>query len=490
MASRKKITEFHGSSRRDFIKYTAALGAWFGLERWRVLEAVGDIGGPALADAAACSITNRSVHVFGGSAGFCWFTLLWPQIYAAQNKAKNNKLAFYEPQAGMFPGTDRPLAYGSVTPWKNLAPDHQVSAFMAGDNEFGGTHNDAPNNQLFVDGNKSSLFSACATLQLANPTLVPVIVVDVPNGLNKVTLGQLPYAPAVQGAPAPVRVQSGLAMANLFDSAASAAMGPLSTPANASYFEAYYKAFLGLQATANRPTYARGYSVGKAASRIIGINLSSQLKPINDDYMRYGIDKGTPSKLREFGETLMVTAKAFKLGLTSCVMMPAFNDDYHKAFIDPGEPMKTIKVISTILDGFLGDLRVPDPSCAGTRISDNLVMTFHSDTPKNPIDATPDWIDATPGKCNWIYALGAGWLRTGWYGGVTIENGASVVTTFDPANGKDIRNAPGAASNTTTAAAIPTAGAIAYAVAKGDMRRVGDVYKGGDFSGIVIPKIQ
>ena len=172
------------------------------------------------------------------------------------------------------------------------------------------------------------------------------------------------------------------------------------------------------------------------------------------------------------------------------MILVAFNDDYHKAFTDPGEPMKTTKIIGTILDGFMNDLKVPDPSCAGTRIADNLVMTFHSDTPKNPINASPDWVDDTPGRCNWLYALGGGWLKTGWFGGVGIENGAAVVTTFDAATGKDVRNAPNAAQNTTTAAALPTAGAIAYAVAKGDMRRVGDVYKGPDFSGIVVPKIQ
>ena len=497
MATRKKHIDLRGTTRRDFIKYTTALGAFFGLERWRVFEQLGDIGGPALADSAACAITNRSVHVMGGSAGFAWFQLLWPQTYVADPKTFKASFAFhdspnarYYPQGGAY-GTDGPLMYATQTPWKNLPGPRQMSCFMAGNNEFGGTHNDAPGlvggNVFAVDGNNNSMYSACAALQLANPTLVPVIIIDVPNG-GGVGAGKQPYTPAVNGSPTAVRVTSGSQIVGLFDSAASAAMGPLSSPQSASLFEAYYKAFVGLQATANRPTYARGYATAKDASRIIGINLSSQLKPTNDDYVRYGVNPlKTASKLTDFATTLIITAKAFKLGLTSCVMMPAFNDDFHAGFEKPGEPLATITVIGATLDAFLADLKVPDPQCAGSTIADNLVMTFHSDTPKTPL-IRADWPDATPGKCNWIYALGAGWLKTGWYGGVYLESGSAAVSTFDPATGAEVKKG-NAGTNTTTAAAMPTAGAILYAVAKGDIRRVNDFYKGTSFYGIVRPKI-
>ena len=53
------------------------------------------------------------------------------------------------------------------------------------------------------------------------------------------------------------------------------------------------------------------------------------------------------------------------------------------------------------------------------------------------------------------------------------------MTGFDPVTGNDV---PGQSSDVTATAA---AGAAAYAVAKGDMRRVQDFYRGAGINGIV-----
>jgi hypothetical protein len=472
MKRNRPAEHLRGSARRDFIKYTVGLGALFGLDRWKVFECVENVGGTAMAAEISCAITNRSVHIVAGAAGFAWFQLLWPHNDVAAGALNNPSLAFHDPKnARVLAGTDQPLTLGPQAPWQGFSPKRQISCFMAGRNEFTGAHIDNPTNSSTIDTNKG-LFAACATLQLANPTLVPVISVNTKNAA-------MPYG-AFGGAPSVVSVASGDQIVTQFDSAASSAMGPLASAKNAAYFEAYYKGFLGISAAANRPTYAKGFHTGKIASNLVGINLSNNLVPTPDDEARYGINLSTPTKLTSFAHTLIITAKAFKLGLTSCVMMPAFNDDPHAAFADMPTLVSTVTTLGKILDSFLGDLGVDDPTCAGAKISDNVVISIHTDTPKTPLVAAA-WPDDTPGNQNWVYVLGAGWLKNGWYGGIDRSGN---ITGFDPATGNVGANLPQSQAN-----AMPVAGAIAYAVAKGDMRRVEDFYHGSDISGIVRPKL-
>ena len=75
-----------------------------------------------------------------------------------------------------------------------------------------------------------------------------------------------------------------------------------------------------------------------------------------------------------------------------------------------------------------------------------------------------------------MYVLGAGHLRSGWFGGID-RNGN--VRGWDPATGED-RGDISSAQNATSAAA-----SILYAVAKGDMRRVQDFYRGADLGGVI-----
>jgi hypothetical protein len=75
-----------------------------------------------------------------------------------------------------------------------------------------------------------------------------------------------------------------------------------------------------------------------------------------------------------------------------------------------------------------------------------------------------------------MYVYGNGFLKTGWFGNVSA---ARVATGFDPTTGNLV---PGQGSGVTSA---PAAAAAAYAVAKGDLRRVQDFYNGPALDGII-----
>jgi hypothetical protein len=266
-------------------------------------------------------------------------------------------------------------------------------------------------------------------------------------------------------------------MVGLFDSASSRAGGVLSNANDASLFEAYYKAYLGLNAAAPRPTMVKSYTTAKVAANLLGRNLSGQLRPSSADLSRYGVSAGSPTKLQELAKALITTAKAFQLGLTSCVLIPAMQDDPHGAFADMGNLLSTVTTLGAILDGFMADLMaVDDPMCAGRKIGDSIVLSVHGDTPKDPLQRD-GWPDGTPNNSNWVYVLGNGLLKTGWFGGVFRDGSTK---SFDPDTG--------AAANVSAAStAMAASAAVAYAVAKGDLRRVNDFYRGSTLAGITKP---
>jgi hypothetical protein len=119
---------------------------------------------------------------------------------------------------------------------------------------------------------------------------------------------------------------------------------------------------------------------------------------------------------------------------------------------------------------------VTDPTCSGLKIADNTIITIHGDTPKDPFTRN-GWPDGTQNNSNWLYVMGNGYLKTGWFGGNTIDG---KTTGFDPSTGNDV---PNQSSSMTAAAA---GAAVAYAVAKGDIRRVQDFYTGPPLDGIVV----
>jgi hypothetical protein len=277
-------------------------------------------------------------------------------------------------------------------------------------------------------------------------------------------------------------VANAAGMVDLFNSASSLAGGALANASDAALFEAYYKANLSLHAAAARPTMTSGIRTGKVAANLLGKNLASQLKPTAEDLARYGVVAGTPAKLSSIANALITAYKAFSLNLTSHIMMPAFLDDPHGAFQNLTTLQQTVEGYGKILDAFMADvMAVPDPMCAGRKIGDNLVMAWNGDTTKDALNKS-GWPDGTMNNHNVLYVMGAGFVKAGWFGGI---NAQKALETWDPATGANT-----ATGMTSAQLAAPASAAVLYAVAKGDMRRVQDFYRGGAIDGVVNLQLQ
>jgi hypothetical protein len=232
---------------------------------------------------------------------------------------------------------------------------------------------------------------------------------------------------------------------------------------------------LSLKSAAGTPAVLRSFSTGKTASSLLGTNFADALAPSALDLARYGITGTSPTKLVDLAKSMIVTAKAFSMGLTSSVIIPAFRDDPHGAFNDMANLRMTVSTLGLILQAFRDDLmEMDDATCAGKKVGENMVVSIHGDTPKNPLNRN-GWPDGTPGNSNWTYVLGNGRLKTGWFGGIDRNGNAN---GWDPQTGADA-----VMSSAQTAASASAA--IAFAVAKGDMRRVNDFYNGVDIGGVI-----
>jgi hypothetical protein len=453
----QRLKDLRGPGRRDFLKWSATVAAALGLERARFLDALSGVAGTAMADSAACATTMRSIHFVAGNGGLANWTLIFPHI--EQATVNNANYAFHAPGQGkLATGTDKAWVYAAESPFQTLAKTRQVTAFMAGTNE---THTSTPQSASTI-ATGTGMIAAIAAIQQANPTLLPVI------GINPVVFGTAPGAPAVATVP------NAAGLVGLFNSVASKTL--LATPSNAALNEAYYKAFLGLNAAAGRASVAKGYETGKVAANLLGQNLASQLTPTAADDALYGITTGTPTAITEQAHALATAIKAFRLGLTSALIVPSFRDDPHGKFSGGNTAAQTTAMqLGKILDAFMTQAAAtPDPSCSSKSLADSVVITVHGDTTKNPLNRS-GWPDGTPQNSNTLYVFGNGYLKTGWMG--QVKAGGTVMT-FDPATGNDVTGPTSATANAAAAAA-------AYAVAKGDMRRVQDFYRGGAITGIV-----
>ncbi|HEX6835139.1 MAG TPA: hypothetical protein VF334_01130, partial [Polyangia bacterium] len=315
MATRRRYIDIPDHARRDFIKWTIGLGAALGLRPWKVFEVQESVVGPAVAANASCAAVNRFVGFVGGNGGHAWNTQLWPHPLQA-TKAGASFYATGQATAQAVGAGDHALPLSPAAP---RFGGKKMTAFVCGDNK---THNIVGLGANGVVATGVSMFAAAAAIQTASPTLVPAIQV-----------AQLGYGIAA-GAPAVAAVPNAAGMVDLFNSASSLAGGALANASDAALFEAYYKANLSLHAAAARPTMTAGLRTGKVAANLLGKNLASQLMPTAADLGRYVITSGTPAKLSSIGNTLITTAKAFSLNLTSHVMLPAFLDDPHGAFQD------------------------------------------------------------------------------------------------------------------------------------------------------------
>jgi len=457
------LKNLEGPSRRRFLKWAGTVGAVLAVERSRFLEVIGASAGTAMADASTCAATNKSFHVVAGNGGFAWFQLLWPHVEIA--KSNNTGFAYHAFGQGTDSASlsgadqpDKPFYWGPEAPWMSYGRTKYVTGFMAGNNQ---THTATPGSAATL-GNNQSLLATCAAIQRTTPSLLPVI------GINPLNFGNAPGAPGV------ITVDSADGLVQLFNSAASRAI--LSVPNDAALYDAYYKALLGLNKAAARPTQLRGLRVGKQAAGFLGQNLAAKLAPTQADLDRYGITGGTANKITEIAKACIVAAKAFGLNLTQSVITPAMRDDPHGAFGNMQNLNMTVQGLGKVFDEFMNDLAaIPDPSCNERPLSDSVVMTVHGDTPKDPRNNN-GWPDGTPNDSNWLYVMGNGYVKSGWFGGVKANGNTD---GFDSTNGNTV---PNQASTNTSAQA---GAAVAYAVAKGDMRRVQDFYTGPAIDGIV-----
>lgn len=175
--------------------------------------------------------------------------------------------------------------------------------------------------------------------------------------------------------------------------------------------------------------------------------------------------------LADFGRRLIIAAKALRDGHSGTIVISMPGLDPHGAFADLPVLQARLRVIQAQLNGFydLLESRFRD---------DEVLITISGDTPKNPL-ARNGWPDGTPSNSNWIYVVGKGHLKQGWFGRVHA-NGE--VSSYNPATGLD----DAVASSGTRQ--IFTAAAIAYAGTSGDAAFVKDVLMAGDvttYQGVV-----
>jgi hypothetical protein len=453
-----RLKELRGSGRRDFLRWSATVAACLGLERARFLDVLGDTAGTAAADTAACASTNRLIHIVDGNGGFSNWTQVFP--FAKVIGSTNTAYSHYALGKGV-PGVgfDRPFTHAPDSPWQTNSK-WKISAFVAGNNE---THTATPATAISLGTN--GMLASAAAIQQANPTLLPVLTV------GGVVFGTAPGAPAVAA------VNQASQLVDLVNSAASKAL--LQQPENGGLSEAYYKAFIGLNAAAGRTTIAKQYGVGKVSMNLLSKNLSAQLTPTAADEALFGLTGTSPGAVQNMSRAMITTLKAFSLGLTSMLVMRAFNDDPHGLFAG-GDAAATTKAVAIgkMLNG-LHDLAKSkqDPSCAAKTLADSITFAVSGDTFKAPFNRN-GWGDGTPNGSNLLYVMGGGHLKTGWFGDMDPAAGA---VGWDQATG----DASGAYTGRGAELGASAAAALLFSVTKGDMRRVRDFYTGKAIDGVV-----
>jgi hypothetical protein len=439
-------------TRRALIKWSVAAGAALGVSRAKIFDILEKSAGKDLAFAAAENPTMRSVHVVAGNGGLAWFQLFWPQNDVAA--ANNASFAWHKPgQSMLVPGTDKPLTVGPDTAWKTLPAQRQVTVFQCGANE---THTNTPQSVTALNGN--NIFSVASALQSSSPSVIPII-----------TIGDVDIGTAPGGA-RPANVGDGNGIVGLFNSAASRAGGLLSKPADAQLYKAHYDAFTQLNRAANRSTTKSAYTTASGAASFLGTNLSAKLQIQQTDLDRYGINGNTRNNVENIARAFIVSVKAFKMGLTNSVVLPAMRDDPHGAF-DGGDVNVVPPQLKAVFDGFMNDLANTTDDVTMKSLADDTVITIHGDTTKDPLNRG-GWPDGTPGNTNIVYVYGGGHLKTGWFG--SIDRGGNV-------KGYDAQGNPGAYNGNNTAKYAMAS--IAYAIAKRDERAISNFANGITVSG-------
>lgn len=389
----------------------------------------------------------------------------------------------------------------------------------AGINPF---HIEGAHNTYVNDAKKWTMMAAAATIQLTRPAITPVILVG--SSFEKVlgggTARDFYNTGNMPGAPEAAFVSGADAMIDLFNSNATLAAGVLSNPKNAVIYEAYVKGLIGSSKTADIPTFTRGYRTGKVAANLVGLNLADQLRATDADRVRYGFTGTNPLKAAELRDRMIVAAKALKLGLTSQVCIKYFSDDPHGIFSSAGvgamNASDVAELFSRLLNAFMDDLMaVQDPFCPGIKLGDNTVIAFVGDTPRT-MTLRDNWNDPTVGGQNRTWIMSNGVLKTGFFGGdrkrsgvdnagetndhQAVGPGEGCLWNFNTGDGILFDTSNGLSGGGVTTGTVGRDGqalrkecgeaamaAILYAVARGDLRRVGDFYSGRPFPAVQVP---
>jgi hypothetical protein len=460
-----KREEERDLTRRALIKWTVAAGAALGVSRGKIVEILEKTAGKetAFIAAGAESASTRSVHIAAGNGGLSHFTLLFPQVDIVN--ANDPNLSFQnpgDPGNKLIAGTDRPYMVSKDSPWASLPAAKQFTGFVCGQSQ---AHTNDPQTTVATIGG-NNLFAFATSLQASTPAVIPVIAI---NGL---TIGAAP------GAAQATAVGDATQVVSLFNSAASRAGGLLAKSQDATTYAVQYAAFAQLNRAANRSTTKISYDTAVGAAGLLGTNLAAKLAIQAADLTRYGVTGSTPNNVKAIANGLIVAVKAFSMGLTNSIVMPAMNDDPHTAFAD-GRSASIPPQLKTILDAFMTDLQNTTDSVSNQVLSDDTVITISGDTPKDTTShAGGNWGDGTPSGSNLVFVYGAGHLKTGWFGSI---DRAGKVMGYD------------AAANPVTYSTTGTAkfalASIAYAIAKGDERAIAPFANGVAISGIFgVPK--
>jgi len=145
--------------------------------------------------------------------------------------------------------------------------------------------------------------------------------------------------------------------------------------------------------------------------------------------------------------------------------MPAMTDDPHRHFagtdvdIVPGQ-------LKVVLDAFMADLQGANDPKTGKPLAESVVIAINGDTPKHCL-VRDDWPDNTPGNANLMFIYSAGYLKSGWFGGIDRRG---TVLGAGP-DGKPT------AYNGALTARYATA-SLAYAIARGDERQISAFARG------------
>ena len=216
------------------------------------------------------------------------------------------------------------------------------------------------------------------------------------------------------GAATPATVANSAGLVDLFNSAASKTL--LAAPQDAAVGEAYYKAFLDLNAAAQRSSVQKVYGTGRVATNLLAKNLAAQLTVSTADDTRYGITASTPTTIVEIAHSLCTAVKAFGMGLTASLIIPAMQDDPHGAFASATTLQSNVTTLGTIFNAFMADAAaLPNPAGGSGTLADNIVMTISGDTPKDALTSS-GWPDNTQSNHNLLMVMGNGYLKTGWFG--------------------------------------------------------------------------